>query len=114
MHIDSSSFGNIRIDGCDYSSDVIIYPDRVNASWWRKDGHRLQEEDVGEILQAAPQILIVGTGQDDRMKVAHELKTLLEERGIEFHVAVTPEACRLHNDLAGGDKTVVTALHLTC
>ncbi|MEE9584681.1 MAG: Mth938-like domain-containing protein [Candidatus Brocadiales bacterium] len=114
MYIDSSGFGNIRIDGQDYSSDVIIYPDRVNSNWWRKEGHRLQEEDVKEILQAAPQILIVGTGQDGLMKVDPQLKALLEQRGTELFAAVTPEACRLHNDLIKGNKTVITALHLTC
>lgn len=113
-HIDSSSFGSIRIGGRDYSSDVIIYPDRVDSSWWRKEGHRLQEEDVREILQAAPQILIVGTGQDDRMKIAPQLKMLLEQKGVELFAAITPEACKLHNKLVKGNKTVVTALHLTC
>lgn len=116
MHIDSSSFGHIRIDGRDYTSDVIIYPDRVNSDWWRKDGHRLQQEDVVEILQAVPQVLVVGTGQDGCMKVDPRLKALLEQNGIELLAALTPEACRLHNDLEKnrGKKTVVTALHLTC
>lgn len=114
MHIDSASFGSIRINGQNYSSDVIIYPDRVDSGWWRKEGHRLQEEDIREILQAAPQILIVGTGQDGRMKVDPQLKRLLQQKGIELFADLTPEACRLHNDLIKGDKTVITALHLTC
>jgi len=32
MKIDSYSFGRIVIDGQVYTSDVIIYPDRVDAS----------------------------------------------------------------------------------
>ncbi|MFQ5863466.1 MAG: Mth938-like domain-containing protein [Candidatus Brocadiales bacterium] len=114
MHIDSSSFGNIKINGRGYSSDVIIYPDRVDGSWWRKEGHKLQQEDILEILRAAPQILIVGTGQDGRMKIDLQLKTLLEQKGIKLFAAITPEACKRHNDLIRGNKTVVTALHLTC
>lgn len=114
MHIDSSSFGNIRINGRDYSSDVIIYPDRVDSRWWRMEGHRLQENDIKEILRMAPQILIVGTGQDDRMKIDPQLKTLFEQKGIELFAAITPEACKLHNKLMKSNKSVVTALHLTC
>ncbi|MEE9488399.1 MAG: MTH938/NDUFAF3 family protein [Candidatus Brocadiales bacterium] len=114
MHIDSSSFGSIRIDERDYSSDVIICPDRVNSSWWRREGHRLQEEDVREALLASPQVLIVGTGQDGCMKIDPQLEALLEQKGIELFAALTPEACRLHNDMEKGGKTVVTALHLTC
>lgn len=74
----------------------------------------MQQEDISEILQATPQILVVGTGQDGRMKIDPRVKTLLEQKGIELFSALTPEACRLHNDLIGGDKTIVTALHLTC
>ncbi len=54
MKIDSYSFGRIVINGKTYTSDVIIYPGRVDASWWRKEGHLLQLEDVAEALQAKP------------------------------------------------------------
>ena len=46
MHIDSYSFGQIVIDARAYASDVIIYSDRVDAAWWRKEGHRLHPEDI--------------------------------------------------------------------
>jgi hypothetical protein len=32
--IESYHFGEIVIDGRRYSSDVIIYPDRVEGQWW--------------------------------------------------------------------------------
>jgi hypothetical protein len=44
--IESYDFGVLRIDGKEYHSDVIIYPEsspggcRVDGSWWRKQGHR--------------------------------------------------------------------------
>jgi hypothetical protein len=28
----------------------IIYPDHIDASWWRGQGHLLQTEDLAEIL----------------------------------------------------------------
>ena len=45
MKIDSYSFGRIVINGKTYTSDVIIFPDKVDASWWRKEGHLLQLAD---------------------------------------------------------------------
>jgi len=48
------------------------------------------------------------------MKIDPQLKTLLEQKGIELFAAITPEACKLHNKLMKSNKSVVTALHLTC
>ena len=59
--IDSYGFGEIVVDGQRYTSDVIIYPDRVDSSWWRKEGHRLSIEDLEDIVKAKPETLIVGT-----------------------------------------------------
>ena len=60
--IQSFSFGQITIDGTTYHNDVIIYPDHVQAEWWRSEGHRLQKEDVKKIVTFKPNILMVGTG----------------------------------------------------
>ena len=54
MKIEHYSFGNITIDGQTYTSDVIIYPERVDASWWRKEGHNLQIEDLAGVIKAEP------------------------------------------------------------
>jgi hypothetical protein len=37
--IDKYSFGSITIDGRTYDTDVIIYPERIDDRWWRKEGH---------------------------------------------------------------------------
>ncbi|MEQ8191120.1 MAG: hypothetical protein ABRQ39_24360 [Candidatus Eremiobacterota bacterium] len=44
--IDSYDFGTIKISGKTYKSDVIIYPDRVDGKWWRKEGHSLHPDDL--------------------------------------------------------------------
>ena len=46
--IDSYHFGQIMINGENYSSDVIIFPDRVQGEWRRKKGHELGLEDISE------------------------------------------------------------------
>ncbi|MCG2675765.1 hypothetical protein L6304_01045, partial [bacterium] len=45
------------IDGKEYTNDLIIYPDHIQSSWWRKEGHRLDTEDIKEILEAKPEVL---------------------------------------------------------
>jgi hypothetical protein len=113
MKIEHYSFGNITIDGQSYTSDLIIYPGRVDASWWRKEGHNLQVEDLKDILNAKPDVLIIGTGSFGVMRVPKETTAYLESSGIKVHAMRTSKAVGLFNELQK-DATVVAALHLTC
>jgi hypothetical protein len=92
---------------------VIIYPDRVNPSWWRKEGHYLQKEDLSGVIAAKPDILIVGTGNMGVMQVLESTVTFLQRQGIEVHVAKTAKAVELFNSMTS-DKKVIGAFHLTC
>ena len=113
MKIDSYSFGSLVVDGKMYVSDVIIYPGRVDPSWWRKEGHRLQIADLADVLTAKPQILIVGTGYSGMMVVPKETENFIRSQGIDIHVATTGSAVELFNAMQG-KKTVIAALHITC
>ncbi len=112
--IDSYSFGQIVIDGQAYWSDVIIYGDRVDAKWWRKEGHRLQPEDIADILNARPDILIIGTGYAGVMTVPGKTVDHIVSRGIDVKVERTGRAVDLFNALQAKKKFVIAALHLTC
>ncbi len=113
MKIDSYSFGRIVIDGRTYTSDVILYPGRVDASWWRKEGHLLQFEDVAEAVQAKPGVLVIGTGYAGVMRVPRETVERIERLGIEVRAERTSKAVGIFNDLQGS-RTVIAALHITC
>jgi hypothetical protein len=111
--IDSYEFGEIIVDGKSYTSDVIIYPDRVDDKWWRKDGHKLSVDDVKDIMNAKPELLIVGTGYSGFLEIASRTKHVLETNGVQLLVANTKKACQKYNELSK-TKRVVAALHLTC
>jgi hypothetical protein len=113
MKIEHYSFGRITIDGKTYTSDVIIYPGRVDSSWWRKEGHNLCIADLTDVIKAKPEILVVGTGSPGLMKVPRETIFHLESKGIKVHVSLTEKAVELFNKLQK-DKIVIAALHLTC
>jgi hypothetical protein len=111
--IDSYSFGKIVIDGREYTHNVIIYPDRIDSTWWRKEVHNLIKEDLLDVFEHAPDTLIVGTGADGKMRVPVETTDYIKTQGIELIVKATEDACNVYNDLMG-KKKVVAALHLTC
>jgi hypothetical protein len=114
MRIDSYSFGRITIDGQTYTRDVIILPDRVWDGWWRQEGHNLSVADLHEALNATPDVLVVGTGAFNLMKVPAPTRDEVEGRRIDLHVVNTKKAIKLYNDLAAGGKRIVAALHLSC
>ncbi len=113
MKIEHYSFGRIVVGGKDYNSDVIIYQNRVDSSWWRKEGHKLHIDDLKEVLEAKPEILVVGTGAYGAMAVPYETEEYLKKRGIKLIAEKTKTACETFNRLAD-QGNVIAALHLTC
>ncbi len=111
--IDSYYFGHIVIDGKEYTSDLIIFPDRVKDHWWRKSGHSLTVEDIGEIIQAQPEILIIGCGASGVLKIPVETKNYIQEQGIQLIAEETKKACEMYNHLCK-EKRLIAGLHLTC
>ena len=113
MKLEHYSFGRLTIDGKTYTSDVIIYPGRVDSSWWRKEGHYLQVVDLVDVINAKPEVLIIGTGYSGVMVVPKETISHLESKGIEVHVARSEKAVEMFNKLQK-EKLLIAALHLTC
>jgi len=111
--IESYHFGSIVINGKEFRTDVVILPDRVNAGWRRKEGHILSVDDIKEIVDAEPEVLVVGTGYSGLMKIDRKTREHLRSSGIRLIVAKTEEACEIYNELSKS-KRAVAALHLTC
>jgi hypothetical protein len=114
MTIEHYRHGSIVVDGRTYTSDVIIWPEGVDDSWWRLRGHAMCREDLEPILAKNPDVIILGTGSSGAMSVAAEILDYMRERCAEVHIEQTEEACALYNQLADGPKRVVAAFHLTC
>jgi hypothetical protein len=113
MKVEHYSFGKITIEGKTYTSDVIVYPERADASWWRREGHNLQIEDLADVLKAEPAVVIIGTGSLGVMKVPKKTISHLEAKGIVVYVERTGKAVELFNELQK-NKIVIATLHLTC
>ena len=113
MRIQRFLSGEIVIDGERYTRDLIVFEDAVRQSWWRKDGHLLQMDDLREVLAVKPEALIVGTGTNEQMKVSPEVITHTRQAGIELLQFDTRRACQTFNHLQG-KRRIVAVLHLTC
>ena len=118
IKIDSYSFGTLVINNKTYTDDLIILPDgKILKPWWRKRGHQLTMDDLRELIDSSPEIIVAGTGVSGGVsggvKPDKNLEPELSKLGIEFIVAPNEEAIRIFNELAT-DKRVGAGFHLTC
>jgi hypothetical protein len=107
------SFGRITVDGQAHTADLIILPSRVVPNWWREEGHNLSVADLEAVFEARPEVLVVGTGANDRMDVPQETRDALAHAGIALIAEPSAEACQSYNRLCS-EKRAAAALHLTC
>ncbi len=111
--VESYAFGEMVVDGQAYTNDVILLPERVVSNWWRDQGHRLSGNDLTEVFEAQPEVLVVGTGAHGVMKVPRKTRQAVQEAGIELRIAETGDAWRTYNDLRE-ERETAGAFHLTC
>jgi hypothetical protein len=112
--IGSYSFGFMIVDGNVYDEDIIVFPGKVKANWWRNDSHILRMDDLREVVEFKPELLILGTGSSGRMRMEPVTKDGLRQEGIKFVEKLTGKAIKLFNKETAKGTKVVGAFHLTC
>ena len=113
MQIDSYSFGVMKIDGTEYRADLIVFPDRIKPNWWRKQGHSLAIEDLGDALDFEPEVLIVGKGASGLMEIPASTKEVIQGKGIELIAYNTGQAWGVFNEQVEKGRKVAGAFHRT-
>ena len=112
--IDSYSFGAMVIDGRQYNSDLIIYPDgRIQDSWWRARGHVLSMGDIADLVGMSPRIIVAGAGVNGLMKPEKGLEEQLAAKGIELKAGPNKKAVAWYNSLQTGER-IGACFHLSC
>jgi hypothetical protein len=111
-HYSTGSY--MMVGGTKYYRDLKIIQGRVKDNWWRKEGHRVDDEDIRDILSAKPKVLVIGTGYAGNMRVPQTLFTKLEAENIKVIVKRTSEATKTFNSLFDRGNDVAGAFHLTC
>ena len=91
----------------------IIFPGKIDDSWWRITGHSVCLKDVEGIFKEEPEVVIFGTGHSGLMKVEEEVMSHARSKGIELIIEKTEKAVQNFNTLSG-QKKAIGAFHLTC
>jgi hypothetical protein len=118
IKIDSFSFGSIVINGKKYRHDVIIHPDGVverrKGGLWMFGPHSFTKKEVEGLKQTGAEIIIAGTGTNDRAALSSEAKSYANEAQLNLITLPSHEAVNRVNQLIGEGKHVAAILHITC
>ena len=88
----SVSFGSLSLSS--YTNDIKIIQGKVIPSWWRKSGHQVNIDDIQDIIDAKPNILVLGKGKPGMMKSTPSLREFLKQNDIELVEEKTSKAIK--------------------
>ena len=112
--IDQYTSGRIIVNNKTYHQDLKIIHGQIVDNWWRKTGHRVDVNDMIDVMDASPDIIVIGTGYAANMRVSEELTSETRQRNIKLIAENTYTAVQTFNDLFSKEKNVSGAFHLTC
>ncbi len=119
IKFEETNFGEVIINGQKYS-DVLVVDDRIIS----RDGellnklfgtfHRIADEEINQIIEDRPDIVIIGTGQTGALQVTEDVKIKLEDSGTKIEIYETPIAVKKFNEEKNLGKKVNALIHTTC
>jgi len=111
------SWGSITVEGHGEFKDVRLWPGGAAVWDWNTTGTRhspgTQPADIEDLLDEGATVVVLSRGMEERLGVAAATLAMLEERGIEVHVAETTAAVELYNSLIP-TAAVAGVFHSTC
>jgi len=116
--IDDTWFGSITVEGTRYEYDIII---RLSGKVRKRNkalskavygtSHTISLAEIEELYRKKAERLIIGTGQEDQVRLSDEAAKFLASRGCEVDLWPTPKAIKRWNEAQG---KVLGLFHCTC
>jgi len=118
MKIDNTAFGSITIDGETYPHDVVI---RLSGKVEKRKkklskkifgtSHTMSLDEAQFIYEKGADVLILGTGQYDNLRLSPEAAQFFERKECKVLAESTPEAISAFNR---EKKHKIGLFHVTC
>lgn len=116
--LDRTGFGWLEIEGVRHENDVIIRLDGTVEKRKKKlskriygSSHTISLEEAEHTYDEGAILLIIGSGQYDRVRLSQEATDYFRELGVEVALQATPDAIGVWNDAPEGS---IGLFHLTC
>lgn len=110
--IEEFSFGMFRIAGKTYYDDIKIINNKVK-SWQNRRGLEITLDNIKELVDSQPEILIIGSGASGLLKVPDEVKMNIMSHRIKLIVQKTTEAVATFNNAVKEGRKVAAIMKAT-
>ncbi|MBW3021874.1 Mth938-like domain-containing protein [Candidatus Woesearchaeota archaeon] len=78
------------------------------------DNHIITKDDFVPLVEAKPEVIIIGTGASGVVQVSNEIIEFIESFKIKLIIKKTTDACDEYNRLIKRGVKVCALLHNTC
>ena len=108
-----SAYGprSVTVNETVYEQSLVLTADEVHSPWPVSSLEDLSDETLAPVLDSAPAVVLLGTGERQRFPDA-KLFALFGERGIGLEVMDNGALCRTFNILIAEDRAVTAAIIL--
>lgn len=100
---------HVMVNGERFDTSVVVRAEEVRSDWQPPAFDALSETDFAYFLDLKPDVLLLGTGTQQRFPHPGIYRTLIDA-GIGVEFMNTPAACRTYNILVAEDRKVVAAI----
>jgi hypothetical protein len=116
--IDDTWFGSITVEGKRYEYDILI---RLSGKVRKRNkglskavygtSHTISLAEIEDLYRKNAERLIIGTGQQDQMRLSDEAAEFLASHNVRADLWPTPKAVKRWNETEG---KVLGLFHITC
>jgi len=101
--------GYLAVSGVRYGHPLLVFPDQPPRPWSALDFTLLSASDATVLLDYRPEIIVFGTGPEQRLP-GSDLLRMLAGSGTGFEFMATAAGCRTFNILAAEGRRVLGAM----
>ncbi|MCP1726652.1 uncharacterized protein J2T60_000617 [Natronospira proteinivora] len=101
--------GQVRVNDHVITQSFVLTPTRTDTSWRPERFEDLQTGDFDALIQNQPELILLGTGSENRIPPQEILAHVLGQ-GIGLEFMDTGAACRTFNVLVAEERPVVAAM----
>jgi hypothetical protein len=104
-------FGELKIDDKIYYSDMIVWWDG-EREFVEKD-HVLDMKLFTKLLRKKPDVMVIGTGQQGRVRIPDGIRELAKARNVRLFEEISEKAVEIFNAMVATGRKTVAFVHTT-
>ena len=111
--IEDHKFGSFVVDGRMYLGDIKIINNKARH-WEDRRKHILTFDNISDLIESNPEIIIIGIGNSGLLKVPENIKEIIMGRRIKLFIDKNLNAIKKYNEALSENRKAAALFHATC